>query len=526
MTAINANPHSSKAWFPHADHTGALNPTRHRTAWVTLTVLFGCLAIVSRVGMIAWPFLNDSGLYAQLGRTVAGGGVLYRDFYETKFPGSALLASAFWRSFGSHWAGYVVCELVLAMLAAAALVRIARRHFPVGSAMPVLLFAIVFLNLSQAVYTGFQLETIQAFFEAVAAMAAFESLCNDDALATFAAGLAAATAAMAKPGGLGVAIALFIMLIFHGKRRKLNLLILAAGVAIPIAVTAIFTYRTGARPYLPGAMRDIANYAGGTPVDLSVILKLAMVAAILGWPFVARFVARKPAMGETRMMRAAMVIRAAMVKRAAMIRGLVIIWFAADLATILLQRRLYPYHFLPLACPAALLYGLLPRRANPATVLLGLLPIALLSLTWEGSDIRQIHRGVEQLRVSDYIASHTTPNDCVFADQIGRFLIETDRKPGSRFGTFFYLVNDDDAPARFTRTLLEDFENRKPTYLLLAQGWDVKIPGLANCDILLHCPHRRENFINAWASLRDYVAARYHLETTIDGNCVYRRNPV
>jgi len=54
--------------------------------------------------------------------------------------------------------------------------------------LPTFLFATVFLNLSQAVYTGFQLETIQAFFEALAAMAAIEALSSDDPLATLATG--------------------------------------------------------------------------------------------------------------------------------------------------------------------------------------------------------------------------------------------------------------------------------------------------------------------------------------------------
>jgi len=78
--------------------------------------------------VIAWPFLNDAGLYAYMGKTVATGGVLYRDFYETKLPGVGLIASAFWRAFGPNWAGYVLSQLALAMLAAAMLARAARRH--------------------------------------------------------------------------------------------------------------------------------------------------------------------------------------------------------------------------------------------------------------------------------------------------------------------------------------------------------------------------------------------------------------
>ncbi len=196
-------------------------------------------------------------------------------------------------------------------------------------------------------------------------------------------------------------------------------------------------------------------------------------------------------------------------------------WLVFDLISVLIQRRLYPYHFLPLACPIALLYGMC--RSRPLRVAIGLLPIALFSLTWEGSSISKLNLGFEHLPESDYIAIHTTPNDAVFADQIGRLLIETDRKPGSRLGTFFYMVNDDNSPSQYCQILIGDFESHKTKYLVMPDDWDRPISGLANCDILQHTPARRANFIAAWAVLREYVARHYHLETKMDGKLIYRR---
>ena len=207
-----------------------------------------------------------------------------------------------------------------------------------------------------------------------------------------------------------------------------------------------------------------------------------------------------------------------------MLRIFVIAWFIIDLMAVIAQRRLYPYHFLPLACPAALLYGLLSKDLKPMALAGGLLPIALLSLTWEGSSISQLSRGFQHMPASDFIAAHTTPDDTVFADQIGRLLIETDRNPGSRLGTFFYFVNDDDAPREYCQTLLGDFESRKPKYLVLADGWDRPVPVLANCNVLSQSPQRRENFIAAWAVLRAYVALHYHQESKMDGVLIYRRD--
>jgi len=112
-------------------------PSKPATAawWVVGAILLA-LAVASRVGMIAWPFLNDSGLYIYMGKTVATGGVLYRDFYETKLPGVGLITSVFWRLFGESWAGYVLSQLALALLAALVLARASSRHLNKNAALP------------------------------------------------------------------------------------------------------------------------------------------------------------------------------------------------------------------------------------------------------------------------------------------------------------------------------------------------------------------------------------------------------
>ena len=458
---------------------------------------------MSRAGLIAWPFLNDAGLYAVLGRTVATGGVPYRDFYETKLPGAGLLAAGFWRAFGPHWAGYVLCQLAMALLASVAMARAARRHIGNAAMLPTLLFAVVFLNFDYAVYTGFQLETIQAFFEALAASAALECLGNDDPFAAFAAGLAAGCAAMAKPGGAGVAIVLMICLL---RRRPLWILLVLGGFAGPTLATIYYTVRSGAWPYLPQVIRDVERYASGTPMHLDALLKIAVLLLLFGWPFIVRVI------GQTSLRRSA----------TSLVLLFALLWFAIDLLAAIAQRRLYPYHFLPLACPAALLYGLLPASRS-GRIALGLLPIAMLSLTWEGSSLAHLGRGFQHTPVSNYIAVHTSATDSVFADQAGRLLIETDRSPGSRLGTFFYFVNDDSAPRDYCSVMLADFEARRPRYLVLNPGWDQPVPALADCDILSHAPARRANFIAAWSLFRSYVHAHYQRETILDGQELYRR---
>src|SRR5437867_1843291 len=98
--------------------------------WLVWPLVTACvlMAITVRVGFLAHPFYNDSGLYAYMGKVVGEGGRLYRDFYENKPPGAAMITSLFWRAFGSWWPGYVLIELALTFVAAAALGRAAHRH--------------------------------------------------------------------------------------------------------------------------------------------------------------------------------------------------------------------------------------------------------------------------------------------------------------------------------------------------------------------------------------------------------------
>jgi hypothetical protein len=392
----------------------------------------------------------------------------------------------------------------MALLAATALARAARRHIGHSAALPTLLFAAVFLNFNYFVFTGFQLETIQAFFEALAAAAALEALGNDDPFSAFAAGLAAGCAAMAKPGGIGVALVLAICLL---RRKPFRIFLVVLGTLVPTLATIYYTVQSGAWPLLPGVIRDISRYAAGTPVHVDAVLKVGLVLCVFGWPFAAQGFR---ACGSTSSTGGTSVLLFAL------------LWFITDLVAAIAQRRLYPYHFLPLACPAALLYGLLPA-ARPMRVAIGLLPVALLSLTWEGSSLSNLACASRHTAVADYIAVHTTAHDTIFADQVGRLLIETNRQPGSRLGTFFYFVNDDAAPQDYCGVLLADFEARRPKYLVMSDGWDRAEPGLANCEILSQCPARRANFLVAWKRLRDYVHSHYSRETGIDRQLIYRR---
>jgi hypothetical protein len=530
---------------------------RNRTGWTAVSILLVAGAVVGRVGMIAWPFLNDSGLYAYMGKMVARGGTLYVDFYENKLPGAALICSAFWRVFGTWWPGYVLAQLALALVGAGLLARMVGRRPEIrggwlalpegegtGAALATFLYAVVFLNFCWAVFTGFQLEPVQAFFEILAAAAAVDGLRGDglaelagDALAV---GLAAGTAAMLKPSGVAVAGAFLFCLAMEraGWRRwMVGLIGTTAGVAIPSAVTAVYSWQTGIVQYLPGVWEQIRLYAAATPFEWFMGVKLAIVAGVLGFPAVMRVVGGRKRGGKRGRGGSRVADRPATrlsfpkseagrplwgARRSSLI-SFAVAWFVVDLIGVVAQRRMYLYHFYPLIPPAALLYGLMPGRASVVAVAVGLAPIVALSLAWHGTDVMHLSRGWQRDAVSAYVGARTHGGEAVYADQIGRLLIETDREPGSRYGTFFYFINYDTAPQDYCRGMLADFERRRPVYVVIgkdaaaARGRPAREPEIALC------PVRRDNFLRAGKRFDAYVNQHYVLETTIGGNDVYRR---
>ncbi len=426
----------------------------------------------------------------------------------------------------------------MALLAAVMLGTLIRRRLSTAggvarnSAVATFLFAAVFLNFAWTVYTGFQLETIQAFFEAAAAWAAVEVIYARPAsrstiINAFTAGLATGLAGMVKPGGLGVGLA-FVITLWFGRRtigqlRRGGATIASfiAGVAVPVAITILYAIQSGAWPLLPAVLRQIERYADDTPMGFTWISKLALVAALLGFPMLVRGILAKLSHPPDSQHQAAGIDPTHQNRTPLLL--FTALWFLVDLLAIILQRRMYPYHFLPLACPAALLYGLLPWRARPMHIAAGLLPIALLSFQWEGTNLRQINRGFQHDQLSEYVSSHTKPDDSVYTDQIGRLLIETGRRPGSRYGTFFYFANYDQAPLEYGRAMLQDFKDRRPVYIILRLDAD-GLPGLARGPIFQSRPQRAAHLLTAWQEIRTYINTHYTLETTIDGNDLYRRH--
>jgi len=110
----------------------------------------------------------------------------------------------------------------------------------------------VFLNFAWTVYTGFQLETIQAFFETIAALAILEALAGDTLLDATTAGLASGRGGDDQTSGIGIGLAFAVALFLQRKKSaassacSVHLMMFCLGAAVPILVTATYTYASGA----------------------------------------------------------------------------------------------------------------------------------------------------------------------------------------------------------------------------------------------------------------------------------------
>jgi hypothetical protein len=199
-----------------------------------------------------------------------------------------------------------------------------------------------------------------------------------------------------------------------------------------------------------------------------------------------------------------------------------IAWCGAEIFAVIMQRRLYSYHFLVIM-PAAVLLFALGRRVRLTTILVAIAPIALISIAYTVPIFKML-RDPTVMPVSRYIAAHTQPGDYVWGDPESRLILETDRLPGSRLQMTFYLVNHDDAPREFTNTILSDFETRKPKYIVLQQGWSKGIRQEANDTVwLTWLPERKKSYLQACDQIERYINSHYTLEKTLDGKSAYRR---
>lgn len=497
--------------------------------YVTIAIAaFLCVAVVSRLSFLGEPFKNDAGIYIYWGKSTWTGGWPYVAFWDTKLPSVPLMMSALYAVLRSCWPAYVVLDMLLGIGAAVIGAVALRQYVGRETFVPALIFGVTALNLSRLTITGFQLETVQVFFEIAAAAFVLRSLARQSTLAAWCAGILSGMAAMPKPTGLSVAAAagcVYLLLLFqpnHRRKAILQILALIGGACIPIAAVTIWVVLSPWRGSIPEVLRQISLYGSGTPwrtvLQPKTVIFFAMPVAPIAIRWIYYFIRRRLARNLQR--------RPVPLNNNYVYMVFILSWLAIDCAGLILQRRLYGYHFLVLMGPAMFLFAIWPRRGELIPVVIALVPLAVISLIFSVPGYKQLlHGNGAMMPVSRYVRAHTVPADSVWADPSPRLLLETGRQTGSRLSMTFYFVNYDKAPKYFSNELIQDFQQRRPKYIIMKSGWDSQTRQMATeTPELQSQPKRKAAYIHARNLVLQYIMSHYHLETSIGSTQVYRRN--
>jgi hypothetical protein len=332
--------------------------------------------------------------------------------------------------------------------------------------------------------------------------------------ASFGAGLAAGVAGMLKPTALAVAGALSIALLAQvradgWKSILVRLAHLGMGIAIVLGAIVAWVVSAHLAAEMPRVTEQIWLYASGTPWRAMLVYKTAIFFCLPVFPFAVRWLLARQEEGRR--------------PRTHLDPPLIFAWswLLLEAAGVILQRRAYSYHFLPLFAPAALLYGLMQTKARTLPTVAGLFPILLLSLGFAAPNLGRLREGTGALGVSRYLMENAPPHSAIWGDPCARILVETGLRPGARLSYTHPFANYDEAAIEWGGIVLADLEERRPEYVLLRREAPLDLSGWA---ILLELrPQRLRDYEAALKEIRRYVSQHYRPETEIDGVVVYRR---
>jgi len=476
-----------------------------------------CLVVVIaiRLADLFRPFAGDGSMFVYMGRLVSEGGGVGREMIDNKFPTVGLLTSGPWQLFGAYWPAWVLMLTAMGIAGPFLLARSAGRNLGKHTALPTLLFALIYLNFSYGV-DAFHLESILTFFAAIAASAALSALSSDDARDSFVVGLAAASGAMLKPSALASLVAFAAVMLIHLRRTPRRLAThgaaAIAGAAIPGAVTLIYLIGSDLLRAIPVISRQIAQYAAQSQWEAFDWVKWAIVLLVIGFPLLVRGVIfRRERDRVDRSINFGVLWFA-------------LLWIAIEAAGVTMQGRMYKYHFLVLTPAAALLFAILPRGDRLFPLIAALTLPLLLSAYGAIPPAEEISSPTEQLPSSIYLRAHARPDARVWTDSMARLLIESGLQPGTRYPTTFIWANDDNAAANYCSDMIADFDERRPEYIVLPADLDGYVQThIHGIEELARDPQRAAAYRNAWERVRSYVQRYYFPEASLGNETVFRR---
>jgi len=489
------------------------SPSIGKAGWLTL-IICGICALVGRLAYLRHPWDGDAAILVYSGKAIAQGARFGYDICDNKFPTAALWNAMWWRALGSFWPGYVLAGLFMVAIAIAILTGIARKYAGRDAVLPTLLFALVYVNFCPALFGGFQLETTLTLTAAAAAVFAMSALITGRCLPAFICGLISGCAVYLKPTGLSVAATFvgiqFLQSLnwikspdgFTFRRMIWQWTALLAGLLIPIAMAVIYLWAADTLQDMPRLYRQISDYAQNSVWDVYTTLKILLAAIALAVPM---WVRRR--LGFRNSMSVLATFAAA--------------WLTIEFLGVIAQRRMYGYHFLVLAAPAALLFGQIPAKPRWSTLLLPLAPAIFFSM-WACSWQLFGRPDSPRLAVSDYLLQHARPSDTVWMDNMPRLLMETGLRPASRHLITLPFYNTDASPMQMGSELLSDLAKHPPTYIIIPT--DARAMLTKQCQFMAELadrPQRRQNYCAVWNTLFDFIDKNYQPASALGDRTIY-----
>lgn len=315
---------------------------------------------------LARPFCWDQGIFAWVGSVVLQGGLPYRDAWDIKGPVTYLVAAAAEALFGRNEWGLRALDLAIVFVGAAALAALAQRltRSRVAPWWAALLFVLWYAALDYA--NSAQADGWAAVFLAVAMLAFVGDGAprpRHELLGAALAGALIGACILIKPtyGAFLLAPAAYALVAAGASPRAARwsavpragvvrdaaprIAVLLLGVLLPVALCAIWFARAGALDALVDVYLryPLQVYTG---VDSPWIWR---VQAAAEWLLLRPLAVPLPF---------AFVGGVSLLRRNRPAGLLLVVWALTAIANVLVQGKFYPYHWLPLYPPFALLTGI------------------------------------------------------------------------------------------------------------------------------------------------------------------------
>ncbi len=511
---------------------------RRSILWLGLAFVL----IVAALPTLLYPLTRDQGAYAYMADLIMNGGVPYRDAWDVKPPAIYLVYVAAFSLFGRSEFAVRVFELIHTFLTAGLVgvlcwEVVGRRSVAVAAAWLYAISYFLFVHF----YAVANPETFMAPLLVLMAYGLLRALREGGGVFVLLSGIAAGWAFWFKPTASVIVLGLVVWWVWEAWRERWSarkiaggLFSFALGGVLGLLPIGLYLLNHGGRDFV----EIWQAYVGGAYLEAP---GLATGGGWAGqWAVILRYLrAWQSLVGITIVGSVAVLRCRAQARR----WGVLFAFSAAALASVLIQGKLFEYHWIPVLAPAAILgaCSLLWLKDWPRA---GVVAITIALLLGIGYDHVVDYRRLAALiagrmsmakydahftigkdfsregtaRAAEYLRLHTGADETVLiwgAEPLVNFLAE--RRSPTRF-IFSYMLagsgpvdtHQDDWRAQF----LEEVQEARPAYIVLVEN---DFNPLSPAGSIAQLEHMSD--FQAW------IYAEYALETQVEDYRMYRRLP-